>query len=259
MRAVAVLFLVLEVTTFLLDACGKTQKSFFLAAIILSVFGCVMTIFTCLIKKPSIATTPDAERQLEVVEFCFSLVQLIVTFLAVFGVEIITKYNASFLLLVFAIITIVFIFRKNENGADMSMSSCLANSISSLAYLELSEMDGFSDSEPIRNFLESCLHRSFRESIASHARLTALESRFSEMKLAGLQFSYLDVIKKIESRLHHVKDRRSTNYPDYIVPISLTGPASAWINVPAAYRLEWNTTFTKLRYEFVDENHLILL
>ncbi|KAJ0014190.1 hypothetical protein Pint_19641 [Pistacia integerrima] len=70
-----------------------------------------MTILTCMLQR----TRVHAEKQLGVLEIGFSVVQLIATFLAVLGIKINNNYTTQVLLLVFAIIAAVFIFRKDEN------------------------------------------------------------------------------------------------------------------------------------------------
>ncbi|KAJ0080406.1 hypothetical protein Patl1_22357 [Pistacia atlantica] len=110
-RALAVFFVMLEIISLLLDVFGQSRRSILLAAFLLSVLGFAITILTCMLERPRV----HAEKQLGVVEIGFSVVQLIATFLAVLGIKINNSYTAQVLLLVFAIVAAVFIFRKDEN------------------------------------------------------------------------------------------------------------------------------------------------
>ncbi|KAJ0098294.1 hypothetical protein Patl1_22194 [Pistacia atlantica] len=105
-RALAVFFVMLEIISLVLDVFGQSRRCILLAEILLSVFGFVMTILTCMLER----TRVHAEKQLGVVEICFSVVQLIATFLPVLGFKINNNYEAPVLLLVFAIINAVFTF-----------------------------------------------------------------------------------------------------------------------------------------------------
>ncbi|KAJ0030080.1 hypothetical protein Pint_14764 [Pistacia integerrima] len=108
-RALAVFFVMLETISLVLDVFGQSRRIILLAAFLLSVFGFVMTVFTCILER----TKVHAEKQLGVVEIGFSVVQLIASFLAVLGVKSANNYTASVLLLVFSVIAAVFIFRKD--------------------------------------------------------------------------------------------------------------------------------------------------
>ncbi|KAJ0013246.1 hypothetical protein Pint_19643 [Pistacia integerrima] len=110
-RALAVFFVMLEIISLLLDVFGQSRRSILLAAFLLSVLGFAITILTCMLERPRV----HAEKQLGVVEIGFSVVQLIATFLAVLRIKISNSYTAQVLLLVFAIVAAVFIFRKDEN------------------------------------------------------------------------------------------------------------------------------------------------
>ncbi|KAJ0098370.1 hypothetical protein Patl1_22207 [Pistacia atlantica] len=110
-RALAVFFVMLEIISLVLDVFGQNRRSILLAEILLSVFGFVMTILSCMLER----TRVHAEKQLGVVEICFSVVQLIATFLPVLGFKINNNFEAPVLLLAFAIINAVFTFIKDEN------------------------------------------------------------------------------------------------------------------------------------------------
>ncbi|KAJ0079536.1 hypothetical protein Patl1_22361 [Pistacia atlantica] len=110
-RALAVVFVLLETISLVVDVFGQSSRSILLAAFLLSAFGFVLTILSCMLER----TRVHAEKQLGVVEISFSVVQLIATFLAVLGIKINNNYTTQVLLLIFAIIAAVFIFRKDEN------------------------------------------------------------------------------------------------------------------------------------------------
>ncbi|KAL5786895.1 hypothetical protein ACOSP7_003844 [Xanthoceras sorbifolium] len=111
-QALAVIFLVLEAISTVLDLFGTSRSSFLVAAFLLSAFGFGMTIYTCFIER----TRLRAQSQLRVVEIVFSLVQLLATFvhfiMAILGAK--NNYDLSLFPLAFAIIAAVFVFEKNE-------------------------------------------------------------------------------------------------------------------------------------------------
>ncbi|KAK2651655.1 hypothetical protein Ddye_011511 [Dipteronia dyeriana] len=120
-RGRAIIFVGLEAISIVLDLVGRSKWGFLLAAFLLSVFGFVITIYTCTKKHTSIVTTrSEAERQVIAVEIVFSVVQLIVTFihfvLAVFGLKS-NIYSVSVFPLAFAI---VLVFKEHhEEVADL--------------------------------------------------------------------------------------------------------------------------------------------
>ncbi|KAL5854071.1 hypothetical protein ACOSQ4_003873 [Xanthoceras sorbifolium] len=113
-QALAVLFLALEAMSAVLDMTGKRRLSFLVATFLLSAFGFAMTIYTYFIER----TRLQAQRQLRAVDIVFSVVQLIVTFvhliMAILGAK--NNYDLSLFPLAFAVITVVFVFQKNEMG-----------------------------------------------------------------------------------------------------------------------------------------------
>ncbi|TXG53627.1 hypothetical protein EZV62_018883 [Acer yangbiense] len=115
-RTLAVVFLMLEAISVILDLFGTSKQSFLLATFLLSAFGFVITIYACIKGRTISASRLRAERQLGLVEVVFSVVQLATTFIdyliAVLDVK--NKYNASLLPLAFAIIVVVFVFKKDD-------------------------------------------------------------------------------------------------------------------------------------------------
>ncbi|GAY58416.1 hypothetical protein CUMW_186840 [Citrus unshiu] len=121
-RALAVFYLVLEATSFLLDIFGKSKKSILLAAFLLSAFGFAITMSTHVRRNIAATGMHLQKRLLMVLEISFSLVQLIVTLiyfiLAELGVK--NNFNTSVFPLVFAIIAAVFTFKYDGEVTDSS-------------------------------------------------------------------------------------------------------------------------------------------
>ncbi|TXG53638.1 hypothetical protein EZV62_018894 [Acer yangbiense] len=117
-RTLALFFFVVEAVSVVLDLIGKNKEVFLLAAFLLSAFGFAITLYACVEEKTN--TKSLAERQLKAVEFVFSVIQLVVTFfqflLTVLQVK--NSYNASAFPLAFAMIAVVFIFKKSGNIDD---------------------------------------------------------------------------------------------------------------------------------------------
>ncbi|KAK1549271.1 hypothetical protein Q3G72_022680 [Acer saccharum] len=117
-RTLALFFFVVEAVSVVLDLIGTNKEAFLLAAFLLSAFGFAITLYACVEEKTNTKTL--AERQLKVVEFVFSVIQLGVTFfqflLTVLQVK--NSYNASAFPLAFATIAVVFIFKKSGNIDD---------------------------------------------------------------------------------------------------------------------------------------------
>ncbi|KAK9213788.1 hypothetical protein WN944_005773 [Citrus x changshan-huyou] len=121
-RALAVFYLVLEATSFLLDIFGKSKKSILLAAFLFSAFGFAITMSTHVRRNIAATRMHLQKRLLMVLEISFSLVQLIVTLiyfiLAELGVK--NNFNTSVFQLVFAIIAAVFTFKYDGEVTDSS-------------------------------------------------------------------------------------------------------------------------------------------
>ncbi|ESR44697.1 hypothetical protein CICLE_v10003259mg [Citrus x clementina] len=121
-RALAVFYLVLEATSFLLDIFGKSKKSILLAAFLLSAFGFAITMSTHVRRNIAATRMHLQKRLLMVLEISFSLVQLIVMLiyfiLAQLGVK--NNFNTSVFPLVFAIIAAVFTFKYDGEVTDSS-------------------------------------------------------------------------------------------------------------------------------------------
>ncbi|KAK2661686.1 hypothetical protein Ddye_000260 [Dipteronia dyeriana] len=117
-RALALFFFVVEAVSVVLDLIGANKEAFLLAACLLSAFGFAITLYACVVEKTNTKTL--AERQLKVVEFVFSVIQLGVTFfqflLTVLQVK--NSYNASAFPLAFTTIAFVFVFKKGGKIDD---------------------------------------------------------------------------------------------------------------------------------------------
>ncbi|KAK1574993.1 hypothetical protein Q3G72_001682 [Acer saccharum] len=123
-RAAAVLFVILEAISFVLDLVGKSKWNFLVAAFLLAAIAFAITIYTnCIIERSRSQLQAhhhrnDQSKQLRVVvEIVFSAVQLFVTsiHLILVNLDIKNNYNASVSPLVFAIIVLVFIFKKDDD------------------------------------------------------------------------------------------------------------------------------------------------
>ncbi|KAL5854161.1 hypothetical protein ACOSQ4_003963 [Xanthoceras sorbifolium] len=132
-HAVAVLFVILEAISVVLDMFGKSKWNFLVAAFLLSAFGFAMTIYTnCRIigrSRDLQAHHDDHEDQRQlmrvVVEIVFSAVQLCVTFIHFLLVNLKVKYNfnASVSPLAFAIIVLVFVFKKDHDDHEQEVTN----------------------------------------------------------------------------------------------------------------------------------------
>ncbi|KAL5787004.1 hypothetical protein ACOSP7_003953 [Xanthoceras sorbifolium] len=114
-RALALFFFVMEVVSVVVDLIGKNKEVFLLAAFLLSAFGFAITLYACVEEKTNTKTM--AERQLKAVEIIFSIIQLVVTFIQFLltVLQVKNNYNASAFPLAFAMIAVVFIFKKGGN------------------------------------------------------------------------------------------------------------------------------------------------
>ncbi|KAH9770359.1 hypothetical protein KPL71_012352 [Citrus sinensis] len=126
-RGLAVLFLVLEAVSVVLDHVFGNSKWAPLAAFLLSAFGFAITIYACFLgsrrrrkrRRSTIGVIrSQSDRQLEIVDIEFSALQFIATlihFILMIS-DVKSNYNASVLLpLAFAIIAVIFVFRTEEN------------------------------------------------------------------------------------------------------------------------------------------------
>ncbi|KAL5856675.1 hypothetical protein ACOSQ3_004133 [Xanthoceras sorbifolium] len=128
-RSLAVVFLLLEATSFMLDQFGGSQLGFHLASVVLSALSFVITIYSIWITKTritssSVTKSSGADQMQNIaVEVAFSLIQLIITFVYLIrtlsGVK--TDNSASFYPLAYSVITVVFAFVSN--GEEVSDSS----------------------------------------------------------------------------------------------------------------------------------------
>lgn len=119
------LFLIFEVILVILDVIGQNKRDCVLAAFILSSLASIVTIYACIKGRTGASTALAVEKQLGVVEVTFSLMQVMATLLhfilVVLGVKF--SYNiASLLSLAFAVIGVVFVFKKNEEVIESSSS-----------------------------------------------------------------------------------------------------------------------------------------
>ncbi|KAL5854180.1 hypothetical protein ACOSQ4_003982 [Xanthoceras sorbifolium] len=114
-RALALFFFVMEAVSVVLDLIGKNKEVFLLATFLLSAFGFTITLYACVEEKTNTKTM--AERQLKAVEIVFLVIQLVVTFIQFLltVLQVKNNYNASAFPLAFAMIAIVFIFKKGGN------------------------------------------------------------------------------------------------------------------------------------------------
>ncbi|KAK1583347.1 hypothetical protein Q3G72_022937 [Acer saccharum] len=109
-QTLAVLFVLLEAISVMLETFGKNTVGSVLASFILSVFGAGVTLYTTFVMKERIRNI-----ELVAVEIVFSFVQLIVTYiyLIIKFLRIKSNYEVSLFPLAFAIIVLVFAFKKN--------------------------------------------------------------------------------------------------------------------------------------------------
>ncbi|KAK9190847.1 hypothetical protein WN943_019457 [Citrus x changshan-huyou] len=123
-RGLAVLFLVLEAVSVVLDHVFGNSKWAPLAAFLLSAFGFAIIIYACFLgrrrrrRRSTIGVIrSQSDRQLEIVDIVFSALQFIATlihFILMIS-DVKSNYNASVLLpLAFAIIAVIFVFRTEE-------------------------------------------------------------------------------------------------------------------------------------------------
>ncbi|TXG53646.1 hypothetical protein EZV62_018902 [Acer yangbiense] len=109
-QTLAVLFVLLEAISVILETFGKNTVGSVLASFILSVFGAAVTLYTTFVMEERIRNI-----QLVAVEIVFSFVQLIVTYIDLTMKFLRTKsnYKLSLFPLAFAIIALVFAFKNN--------------------------------------------------------------------------------------------------------------------------------------------------
>ncbi|KAL5789403.1 hypothetical protein ACOSQ2_004291 [Xanthoceras sorbifolium] len=127
-RRRALLFLLLEVISFVLDLMGGSHWGFLLASFLLSAFNSLIIIYVYFIVK-RLRIKLEAHQKDIVVEIVFSCFQLIVSgfclIRTLLGVN--TNYSASVFPLAYAIISVLFAF-KNSKGVSNSSSNTSTNS-----------------------------------------------------------------------------------------------------------------------------------
>ncbi|KAL5856688.1 hypothetical protein ACOSQ3_004146 [Xanthoceras sorbifolium] len=124
----ALLFLLLEVISFVLDLMGGSHWGFLLASFLLSAFNSLIIIYAYFIVK-RLRIKLEADQKDIIVEIVFSCFQLIVSGFCLvrtlLGVN--TNYNASVFPLAYAIISILFAF-KNSKEVSNSLANTSTNS-----------------------------------------------------------------------------------------------------------------------------------
>ncbi|KAL5856681.1 hypothetical protein ACOSQ3_004139 [Xanthoceras sorbifolium] len=124
----ALLFLLLEVISFVLDLMGGSHWGFLLASFLLSAFNFLIIIYTYFIIK-RLRIKLEANQKDIIMEIVFSGFQLIVSgfylIRTLLGVN--TNYSASVFPLAYAIISVLFAF-KNSKGVSNSPSNTSTNS-----------------------------------------------------------------------------------------------------------------------------------
>ncbi|KAJ0075409.1 hypothetical protein Patl1_34451 [Pistacia atlantica] len=120
--AVVLVLFMTEAISVALDQLGKSKSNCLLAALLLSAFTFLITVFPHIVKGGTSARKSKAERQLLVVEIVFSVVQLIASLAHYIMTLLGVKYNYNSLIfpLAFATIAVVFLFLKDEMVADSS-------------------------------------------------------------------------------------------------------------------------------------------
>ncbi|KAL5854182.1 hypothetical protein ACOSQ4_003984 [Xanthoceras sorbifolium] len=108
---IALLFLVLEATSFALDQIGGNQFDVLVASLVLSLMGFLMTVFA------AAGSRTDVEKDRNMIELAFSVVQLIMTFvylsLSILSVKI-NSNIASIFPLVLAVTSLALAYKHNE-------------------------------------------------------------------------------------------------------------------------------------------------
>ncbi|KAK0604726.1 hypothetical protein LWI29_018755 [Acer saccharum] len=130
-----VLILLLEIISIVLYKIGGSNRLFLVASFLLSAIGFVTTIYKSFFPStvPTV-TRSESERQLIAVEIVFSFILLVLTYIQLIKVFLGAKSNnnnnESLLPLAFAVISVVFIFRNNEEGQADSDSESVSPIIS---------------------------------------------------------------------------------------------------------------------------------
>ncbi|KAK0589036.1 hypothetical protein LWI29_008786 [Acer saccharum] len=156
-RILALLLCALEVVSVVLDLIGKNKVDFLLAALLLSVFGFAITIYSFIEARTDLPVKAETqmketqmkETQMKVVEIVFSLIQLIVTFIQYLLTVLKVKndYNASAFPLAFSIIAVVFMFIKDDPSTESLPVSNVQQPIGSMTSIrtELTEIVSSTD------------------------------------------------------------------------------------------------------------------
>ncbi|TXG65260.1 hypothetical protein EZV62_006535 [Acer yangbiense] len=130
-----------NVSSNFITSIGGSNRLFLIALFLLSAIGFVTTIYTSFFSSTVRAVTrSESERQLIAVDIVFSFIQLVFTYIQLIRVFLGAKNNnnnESLLPLAFAVISVVFIFRNNEEAQVVSDSA----SVSQFILLETPAVD----------------------------------------------------------------------------------------------------------------------
>ncbi|TXG53628.1 hypothetical protein EZV62_018884 [Acer yangbiense] len=120
-QTLAVLFVLLEMISIILDIFGTNTWDFSLASFVLSAFGVVMTLYDAFFIEKGIWS------RLTAVEIVFSFTQMIVAYIdlvvKIIRIKINYNYKASAFPLGFAIIVLVYAFKSNEKSPPTELTS----------------------------------------------------------------------------------------------------------------------------------------
>ncbi|KAL5789250.1 hypothetical protein ACOSQ2_004138 [Xanthoceras sorbifolium] len=124
-QTLAMVFVLLEVISVILDIYGKNKLDFLVASFVLSAFGVVFTLYTAFIMEGG------AGNQLVAVEIVFSFVQLIVTYIDMLVkiLRINSDYKVSVFPLAFAIVALVFTFKNNPDDPSPPSNESVASQL----------------------------------------------------------------------------------------------------------------------------------
>ncbi|XP_044469076.1 uncharacterized protein LOC123198428 [Mangifera indica] len=113
---VSVFFLVMEAISVVLDLYGKSKENFLLAAFVLSAFGFIITMYAFIRKTRTTAYRQKPVQELAWVEVAFSVLQLVTLFIQYIlaAARVKNSYSPSLYPLVFALLVVVFAFKKKQ-------------------------------------------------------------------------------------------------------------------------------------------------